>query len=181
MCIRAARRRRHPWKLSPYCRHIGRRQPCRSQHGKLGKHFVVHLRDKIVLSVSIVPPDLPELNGLHCHVKLLILQMVFSDYRHSRSASIARMVPRHYESPRQIAGLSTDRVQALTMWDGFEACPERSRRDCPGRSQNGWILFFVNLPPPTNLLRLTSILRSSHAPRHHPAPTRQDWTPGRHP
>ncbi len=55
----------------PHRGHIGRRQTCRPQHRILGEHFAVHLRDKIVLTISIVPPHLPELDGLHRHVKLL--------------------------------------------------------------------------------------------------------------
>jgi hypothetical protein len=38
-----------------------------AQNGKLREHLAVNLGDQVILTVGIVPPDLPELDGLDCH------------------------------------------------------------------------------------------------------------------
>ena len=65
-------------------------------------------------------------------------------------------------------------VEAETVW---------GRVSDPSRPSEGRLALDQTTPRSlsNNLLRLTSILRSSHAPRHHPAPTHQDWTSRRHP
>src|SRR4051812_28352262 len=81
-------------------RNIGRRQTSRTQNSVLGEHFVVHLGEKVVLAVSIVPPDLPKLNGLDRHLTLLnFRRKAYSDYRDKQSASIRPVVQRRYQSP----------------------------------------------------------------------------------
>src|SRR5579862_2883146 len=78
--------------------HIWRGQTRRPQHRILSEHFAVHLGDKIILAIRIVPPDLPELNGLHRHCATPVCSKSISGYRDRCGASISPVVPRHYES-----------------------------------------------------------------------------------
>src|SRR6266849_3280887 len=78
--------------------HVRCRQTRRPQQRILGEHFAVKLGDKIILAVGIVTPNLPELDGLHCHMRLReLVEKALSDYRDERGASIVVVVPRHYE------------------------------------------------------------------------------------
>jgi hypothetical protein len=51
----------------PHRRRIGRGDLSRSQHRILTEYLAVHFRDEEILVAFVLPPDLPEFDGLHCH------------------------------------------------------------------------------------------------------------------
>ena len=153
--------------------YIGRRQTRRPQHRVLGKHFAVHLGDKIVLPSVSFRHTWPSWMDFTATSKLLHRWKSLSGYRDRPSPSIRPVVPQHYERLGKACGRQS------TVW-GRALLPVQAVRRTAGSRRA--------LPTIHSLLRLTldfgglscpaaSPLANRHEPDATKAPARP--LPGR--